>query len=116
MVVRYETLCELKITDTEGCKLDTRSDTFGENIVRFSHAIRTRKYNKIQTILATVMHYLNILTLKVTSDRNKILYSVYKSRQRNIIATSNMLDMSYYAYYPSISDSRFGTGLNRRLR
>ena len=35
MAVTYETLCELKITDTEGCKLDTRFDKFGENIVRF---------------------------------------------------------------------------------
>jgi hypothetical protein len=94
MAVTYETLCELKITDTEGCKFDTMSDKFGENIVRFPHAIRTRKYNKIQTILATILCYLNMLTLKVTSDRNKILHSVYKSRQRNIIATSNMLDMS----------------------
>jgi len=95
--------------------LGTRSDRFGENIVRFSHAIRTRKYYKIQTILATVLYYWNILTLKVTCDRNTILNSVYKSRHRNIIATSNMLDMTYYAYYANISDSRFGTGLNNRF-
>jgi len=66
-------------------------------------------------MLATVLYYLNILTLKVTSDRDKILYSVYKSRQRNITATSNMLHTSYYACYPSTSDSRFGTGLNSRF-
>jgi len=48
MAVTYETLCESKITDTEGCKLDTRSDKCRENIVLFSHAIRTRKYNKTQ--------------------------------------------------------------------